>query len=203
METKIWVSRQYQNVKLTDKVKTRRRLVGFCAANVLPQCIIKIHDGYYVVRNGIMTYLVKTLNELTFEKVLKTLEKREMKCKICGKKAYGEYCFHHKPRMALKKTSSKPINELKGNNMMMKTIFEYIWNNRPHKSEVSGDLLMYPPSSAYFHHILPKAKYPQAKYDTENIILLTMDEHGNVESDMYRYEEVNKRREKLKIKYNL
>jgi len=30
---------------------------------------------------------------------------------------------------------------------------------------------------------------------------LTLDEHANVESDMYKYEEVNKRREQLIIKY--
>jgi hypothetical protein len=32
---------------------------------------------------------------------------------------------------------------------------------------------------------------------------LTLDEHTNVESDMYRYEEVNNRREKLKQKYDI
>jgi hypothetical protein len=57
--------------------------------------------------------------------------------------------------------------------------------------------------STYFHHILPKEKYPEACLDEENIILLTLEEHSNVENDMYRYEEVNKRREQLKIKYNL
>ena len=55
----------------------------------------------------------------------------------------------------------------------------------------------------YFHHILPKSKYPEAKYDEENIILLTPQEHSSVESDMYKYEEVNRRRELLKIKYNI
>jgi hypothetical protein len=57
--------------------------------------------------------------------------------------------------------------------------------------------------STYFHHILPKEKYPKACFDEENIILLTLDEHTNVESDMYKYPEVNKRRELLKIKYEI
>jgi hypothetical protein len=39
--------------------------------------------------------------------------------------------------------------------------------------------------------------------DKENIILLTVDEHANVESDIYRYEKINKIREKLKTKYNI
>jgi hypothetical protein len=55
--------------------------------------------------------------------------------------------------------------------------------------------------STYFHHILPKNKYPEAALDQENIILLTLNEHDQVESDIYRYEEVNKRREQLKLKY--
>jgi len=53
----------------------------------------------------------------------------------------------------------------------------------------------------FFHHILPKEKYPEAAYDEENIILLTLEEHDNVERDMYKYEEVNKRRDLLKLKY--
>jgi hypothetical protein len=50
---------------------------------------------------------------------------------------------------------------------------------------------------------LPKSKYPEACLDEENIILLSLSEHEQVEMDIYRYEEVNKKREQLKIKYNL
>jgi hypothetical protein len=55
----------------------------------------------------------------------------------------------------------------------------------------------------FFHHILPKEKYPQAMYDEENIILLTLEEHDNVERNIYKYEEVNRRRELLKKKYDI
>lgn len=82
-------------------------------------------------------------------------------------------------------------------------LFLQIWTNRPHKSEVSGDYLGNEPLSVFFHHVLSKEKYPQAAFDEENIILLTLQEHDQVEMDMYRYEEVNNRREKLLIKYNL
>ena len=85
----------------------------------------------------------------------------------------------------------------------MKELFLRIWKTRPRKSEVSGDYLIGEVSTAFFHHILPKEKYPQAALDEENIILLTLDEHTNVESDMYRYEEVNNRREHLKQKYEI
>ena len=40
-------------------------------------------------------------------------------------------------------------------------------------------------------------------FDEENIIFLTVDEHANVEADIYKYDEVNKRRNHLLKKYNL
>jgi hypothetical protein len=86
----------------------------------------------------------------------------------------------------------------------MYNFFLSIWKKRPHRSEVSKTPLYETdglPSSAYFHHILPKETYPQAKYDEENIILLTIDEHANVHSDCFCYPEINIRRECLLKKY--
>lgn len=85
----------------------------------------------------------------------------------------------------------------------MIVFFLSIWNKRPHKSEISNKYLGKEPLSIFFHHILPKNKYPAAKLDEENVILLTLEEHDNVEINIYRYEEINKRREQLKIKYNI
>lgn len=126
-------------------------------------------------------------------------------CKRCGKKCDGEYCFQHKPRKPLASTKGfkvkvpekHPITKMNP----MKDMFLNIWKKRPHKSEVSNDYLGSEALSTYFHHILPKNKYPEAALDEENIILLTLNEHDQVESDMYRYEEVNQRRIKLLEKY--
>jgi len=92
--------------------------------------------------------------------------------------------------------SSKKIKE-------MHLFFKNIWNKRPHKSEVSEKFLGNEISNLYFHHILAKSKYPQAMFDEENIILLSGDEHATVELNSTKYEEINKRREQLKIKYNI
>ena len=89
------------------------------------------------------------------------------------------------------------------NKKAMKEMFQEIWKNRAHKSEVSGTYLGSELLSIYFHHILPKSKYPLFALDEENIILLTGDEHTNVENDIYKYEEVNNRRDYLKKKYDL
>jgi len=130
-----------------------------------------------------------------------------MTCKTCGKKCDGEYCFQHKPRKPLAPTKGfkvkvpekHPITEVNP----MKDMFLSIWKKRPHKSEVSGDSLGSEPLSTFFHHILPKNKYLKAALDEENIILLTWEEHDQVESDIYRFEEINKRREQLKKKYEI
>jgi len=135
-----------------------------------------------------------------------------VKCKTCGKNADSEYCFAHKARKPLssgKGLSSKMsvISSIKAKNVhndghnQQKEMFINIWKKRKHYSEVSGVYLGKEPMSTYFHHILPKEKYPDACLDEENIILLTLEEHSNVENDMYRYEEVNKIRNYLLTKY--
>lgn len=137
-----------------------------------------------------------------------------MKCKTCGKNSDGEYCFQHKARKPLSTgkgfstkmsgISNKKTNSVQDNrHIIQREMFLNIWKKRPHKSEVSGTYLGKEPMSTYFHHILAKEKYPDACLDEENIILLTLEEHSNVENDMYKYDEVNERRKQLKIKYNL
>jgi hypothetical protein len=127
-------------------------------------------------------------------------------CKTCGKKCDKEYCFQHKPRKRIasqnltknvkKEPAIRKISE-------MRDFFLQIWKKRLHLSEVSGLPLVGEPLHIYFHHILPKEKYPQAALDEENIILLTWEEHDQVEMDMYRYEDINNRREQLKQKYEI
>jgi len=128
-----------------------------------------------------------------------------MKCKICGKNAETEYCFLHKRKKPLAVSSIRKLDkseEVIRRISEMQQFFLRIWKKKLHYSEVSMDYLGSEPLTVFFHHILPKEKYPEAQFDEENIILLTLEEHDTVEKDMYKYEEVNLRREKLKTKYN-
>jgi hypothetical protein len=112
-------------------------------------------------------------------------------------------CKSHTSRQPLARTSSikkSVVNKPKEVNPMH-LFFMDVWKKRKHVSEVSGTPLGKEAMSTFFHHILPKSKYPEVAYDESNIILLTLDEHTNVENDIYRYEEINKRRESLKLKY--
>ena len=128
-------------------------------------------------------------------------------CKSCGANCEGEYCFRHKPRKPLPRTRMSVISDKKPKNVQninqMQEFFLQIWKKLPHFSQVSGKYLGKEPLTVFFHHVLPKEKYPQAAEDEENIILLTLEEHDQVEMDMYRYDEVNERRNYLKTKYNL
>jgi hypothetical protein len=83
----------------------------------------------------------------------------------------------------------------------MKEMFLSIWKKKPHRSEVSNTYLGNEPLTTFFHHILPKNKYPEAALDEENIILLTLQEHDQVEMDIYRYDVVNNKRKILLEKY--
>ena len=136
------------------------------------------------------------------------------KCKTCGRGSDGEFCFQHKPRTQLKQCRiNHSLSPKKRDNdeysvqrqlsIKSRQLFLSIWKMRRHYSEVSAAYLGKQPLSTYFHHILPKEKYPQACLDEENIILLTLEEHSNVENDIYKYEIINKKREQLKTKYNL
>jgi len=129
----------------------------------------------------------------------------KMKCKICGKNCEKEYCFQHKPRKKLKckVITKEEFMEINTKISKMKFFFRDIWNKRKHYSEISNTWLGPEPLTIFFHHILEKEKYEQVALDEENIILLTFDEHTNVGNDIYRYPEINKRREYLKTKYNL
>jgi hypothetical protein len=122
------------------------------------------------------------------------------KCKTCGKNCDGEYCFQHKPRKGFKSVKKESATRKTSE---MQDFFLQIWKKRLHYSQISMDHLGNEPLSIFFHHILPKEKYPQAAFDEENIILLTLNEHDQVESDMYRFEEINKKREQLKKKYEI
>lgn len=56
-------------------------------------------------------------------------------------------------------------------------MFEDIWDERPHVSFVSGKPLGDQMAPWMFAHVLPKGRYPHARLDKENIVLLTFKEH--------------------------
>lgn len=137
----------------------------------------------------------------------------------CNNSVFGKhFCKYHYPKSISKKTLLKSrgytfIAGKKAIDLVNRTFkkefnkqnrdnfFISIWKKRKHYSEVSGTYLGNVINSMFFHHILPKRNYKEAEFDEENIILLTPKEHAKVELNIFAYEEINKRRIYLKLKY--
>ena len=81
-----------------------------------------------------------------------------------------------------------------------KSLFDHIWETRPHVSEISGKPLVSKNHMMYhwqFAHILPKGAYPKYRLNPENIMLMTWEEHQSQES----FEAFQQRKQELKEKY--
>ena len=131
------------------------------------------------------------------------------KCNVegCNNKIWGKgFCIQHTAKKPLKKgVRGSTIHLQEKDDAKCQSLHSFLteeWGKHLHQSEISGEKL-YGFSSAYLHHILYKGKYPQAAFDSENIIILTMQEHANVHITPNRYPEINRRREYLMEKYGV
>lgn len=114
-----------------------------------------------------------------------------MKCKTCGKNADSEYCFAHKSRKPLPSsgrglTSKKMVNSSNkaphSNNdgyKLQRDMFLSIWKKKSHKCENCDTYLGSEPLSYMFDHVLEKSKYPDLRYEEENICMLCLDCHSD------------------------
>lgn len=79
-------------------------------------------------------------------------------------------------------------------------MFQWIWNNRPRVSEISGVPLL-PEGHFQWHHqfahVLSKGSYPQWKLNPHNIMLLLPKEHEHQE----RYPQFMEKKDHLKREY--
>lgn len=65
-------------------------------------------------------------------------------------------------------------------------VFNEIWDERPHMSEVSGQSLLpkgHPQWHWQFMHLLPKGSYSRFKFDKRNIRLALPEEHRVFDND--------------------
>ena len=81
-----------------------------------------------------------------------------------------------------------------------KDLFEQVWQERAHLSEISGKPLFgkgHPLWHWQFGHVLSKGAYPRYKLNPENIMLMLPEEHEKQES----FEAFRERKQVLKEKY--
>lgn len=112
-----------------------------------------------------------------------------------------------KEHKQLKRTAIKPKYKPTGE----LEVFREIWDERPHKSEVSGEPLFDIDHHQWinqFSHILPKGKYGRYRLLKRNIKLVTPKEHSDYGEAEYmvrndeRWAWVFELRDKLKQEYN-
>lgn len=71
------------------------------------------------------------------------------------------------------------------NQYNQKDLFFEIWSEREHVSELSGKYLGEEPNAFFFAHILSKGAYPELKFCKENIMLVTQDEHWQLDQNTH------------------
>lgn len=113
-----------------------------------------------------------------------------MKCKSCGKNSDGEYCFQHKARKPLStgkgfSTKMSGISSIKAKyvhndgHILQREMFLNVWKKRAHRCENCNAQLGSEPFSYMFDHVLEKSKYPDLRYEEENICMLCLDCHSD------------------------
>lgn len=118
---------------------------------------------------------------------MSTIKIKYGECKECTQekaiysKGLCQYCYwRNKASKSQYKPKPQPIKKRssKGSKIASEDskFFKEIWEERPHKSEISGKpLRTYSPT--YMSHILTKGAYPKARHWKENIMLMTFLEH--------------------------
>jgi len=87
------------------------------------------------------------------------------------------------------------------------SVFEQIWRDRPHFSEVNGEPLG-EFNVSLFAHILPKAqnKYPKFKLNPDNVLLMSFRQHFDFDNARHKcsgpdWQKVFQKEEELKEEY--
>lgn len=126
-------------------------------------------------------------------------------CNSCGEKkaiAHKKLCLCHycNEKRKFENKKSKPLNFIdsftkdkeynrikfrsnKGNKVANEDskFFHQIWKERNHVSEISGIDLGDDYNPVFFSHTLTKGAYPKARHWSENIFLMTYEEHNEWE----------------------
>lgn len=112
----------------------------------------------------------------------------------------GKYCRYHQykrenrsntlgktNKLSIKKFSVKRQRE---NAKILGTVkkdheFYYeIWCEREHIDFETGEPIYGEPLTLYFHHCLPKKKYPKLRHAKENIVLISWQTHTKAENNL-------------------
>jgi len=126
-----------------------------------------------------------------------------MKCETCGANSESNLCFRHKLRKPLAQTRMTSTATKSKNIDEMRNFFLDVWKTRQdHKCENCKKWLGNEPLTYMFDHVLEKSKYPDLKYEEENIMYLCIMCHDN-KTRGFMSPMMKEREKQLLIKYNL
>jgi len=130
-------------------------------------------------------------------------------CKIenCNNKRWANgFCkYHYTPKMPLQAIRSSRMNDNEkqvGDISQMRKFFLELWNKRRHYCENCGEWLGNIPLSYHFDHTLEKSKYPELKYEEDNIEILCLKCHDEKTRGVIS-EKIKERIEQLKEKFHI
>src|SRR5690606_8602994 len=87
----------------------------------------------------------------------------------------------------LRKTTEKRLKKLEEKKKILEKDREFylnIWNKRKHVCYETGKYLGKEPLSVFFHHLLPKEKYTEFRWEEKNLVLLSWEAHNHVETNI-------------------
>lgn len=117
------------------------------------------------------------------EKHVKVINGNMKQCKIegCSNSVWSNsVCKNHIPRKPLAQTKGFTAKKsTRVTNDEMRSFFIGIWNKRRHNCENCGKSLGNEPLSYMFDHLLEKSKYPELKYENDNIMIVCLECHDN------------------------
>lgn len=79
-----------------------------------------------------------------------------------------------------------------------KIFYAEVWAASPHICQSCGCNLGKEPLTLFFHHLLPKARYPHLRHVPENIVIICPDCHQQTHSDLDKVPKVKARTEEAK-----
>jgi 5-methylcytosine-specific restriction endonuclease McrA len=103
----------------------------------------------------------------------------------CGNPVFSKgYCRYHYPKKSIRRVSDKQkIKKLEKRELLEEDLQFYagIWDKREHCCYECG-VGICEPTSANFHHILEKRNYPDLRHIENNIVILCVSCHQQVET---------------------
>jgi hypothetical protein len=110
------------------------------------------------------------------------------------------------PKNAIRKVSDKRAAKLSEQIKMAEldeAFYKKLWSERPHKCVECGKSLGNTFKKWFFHHLLPKSKYPQFRHDPLNIVFADLECHSKAETNIDFAPKIKELTNQFKIKNNL